>query len=242
MLSIRMKLTLAFSLLSLLIMMQLGLFYYFGKREFQLIEGLVEEHQISRTLAELAISGQKIRRYEKEYFIYVDNEEKRAKYWGEWNDAQASLTETIKELKHLFSKPETANERQAVVDWERALGAYTLGFNNVNDAVKNQKISDTVSANLAIQAAKNRFKVLLSGTAKEVNNRFSMAKERADELRSNMDTVQTIFVGFSITSVIIAILNLALIPGAITKPIVKLTQIADQMSNGDIKNPSCSRG
>ena len=45
-------------------------------------------------MTRLAVEGQKMRRYEKEYFIYVDNVEKRAKY-----------------AKNLFDSHDTAEER-----------------------------------------------------------------------------------------------------------------------------------
>lgn len=50
-------------------------------------------------LAELSALAQQIRRYEKEYFIYVDLPQKRAQYQKEWTGAIENITALLGKMR-----------------------------------------------------------------------------------------------------------------------------------------------
>ncbi len=97
MLSVRSKLTIVFSIFFVVLIAQFALVYYFSNTSAALISRTIQAHEQSNALTRLAIEGQKLRRYEKEFFIYADNPERRAKYSSEWNDSYGKLKEQVVE-------------------------------------------------------------------------------------------------------------------------------------------------
>lgn len=82
-------------------------------------------------LAELGAASQQIRRYEKEYFIYVNDDVGRTKYRGEWtgtfNKLKTSLSAMQANKEGMFSSQDTV----AFQSWMNALEFYGKEFNTI---------------------------------------------------------------------------------------------------------------
>lgn len=241
MLSVRNKLTIVFSLLIAILLAQFGLVYYFSSKSALLIKQAIDANDASNAVGRLAIEGQKLRRYEKEYFIYVDNPKKREKYSSEWNESYAKLKE---ELALLLSHESRWSEQdKAKADaWDESLNAYARGFHKVEAAVAGDIIKGTLDANKAIQDAKNKFRVFLKGTAAEVVGKLEQARTASTQLQDNFATVQKFLIGLSFTGLLIGGIILFTVPGSIARPITELTDSVTDISKGNITRPVSVRG
>jgi methyl-accepting chemotaxis protein len=241
MLSVRSKLTIAFSIFFAVLIAQLALVYYFSNTSASLTSQAIKAHEQSNALTRLAIEGQKLRRYEKEFFIYADNPERRAKYSGEWNDSYGKLKEGLA----LLNAPKSGwseSDREKAQTWSESLNAYATGFNKVDVAVNNGFITGTINANKAIKDAKNQFRVFLKGTAVEIDNKIREASEYSSHVDKNFANIQKFLMGLSVVALVIGGALLLTIPRAIAEPISALTESVIDISKGNITRPVTVRG
>lgn len=232
--SIRAKLLSSFLFLTLLIVIQFVTSQFFAVKENELIREIVIEHEISAQLSGLSSAAQKIRRFEKEYFIYVQDSIKREKYFKEFGEAKDEINGYISRLKQIFSKSRKASQISVLSVWEIATKIYTDGFENLNQRVKDGEITEVLQANTAIQEPKNKFRVVLSGTAESIENQYQLAETKAERITQYKSTSSMISIVVSGISVIVALLVSFQVPASIVKPLKQLTDIANSISKGQV--------
>ncbi len=241
MLSVRSKLTIAFSIFFIALFAQFALVYYFSNESAALITQTIKAHEQGNTLTRLAIEGQKLRRYEKEFFIYADNPDRRAKYSGEWNNSYGKLKDGLALLNAPRSIWSQADKERAQA-WNESLNAYASGFNKVDVAVNNGFINGTLAANKAIQDAKNKFRVFLKGTATEIDNKVNQARDFSSQVEANLAIIQKYLMALSAAALAVGGVLLLTIPRAIAGPISELTESVIDISKGNIGRPVTVRG
>ncbi len=234
--SIRSKLFFSFLFLALMIVAMFSVRYYFSIKENELIREIVLEHEISTQLSGLSTAAQKIRRYEKEYFIYVNNPGKREKYAGEFSEARAEINLYTSRLKTIYTWSNKKDGLKVLSDWEEAINYYGDGFEALNQRVIRQEISDVQDANKAIQDYKNRFRVVLSGTAQSIHEHYKIAADKAELIKKYQNTSAFIFGIISAISVLLALFMSFMVPASIVKPLKQLTKIAEGISKGKMGN------
>jgi len=235
---IRQKLIAGFTLIVLFILAQSAItISYVGKSENLVTDAVSKDFNASIAISRIAIEGQKLRRFEKEYFIYVNNKTKRTKYVGEWNDAYVNLVTIIDGITEDESGSWSDADKTEVADWRKALIQYGEGFRIVVAKVDAGSIKGTVRANTAIQAAKNKFKVLLKGASKGGLEKLANAHASAQKIENNFKIVNTVIFLASGASVVLVIILLMVVPAAVSKPIKELTRAAQVMSTGDLSSP-----
>lgn len=241
MLSVRSKLTIAFSIFFAVLIAQLALVYYFSNTSATVIAQAIKAHEQSNALTRLAIEGQKLRRYEKEFFIYADNPERRAKYSSEWNDSYGKLKEGLALLNSAKGGWSAADKDKAK-EWNDSLNSYASGFNKVDVAVNNGFITGTINANKAIKDAKNAFRVFLKGTAEEIDNKVQQASRLSSQVEKNFANIQKFLLALSVVALAVGGALLLTIPRSIAGPISGLTEAVIDISKGNISRPVTVRG
>jgi len=179
----------------------------------------------------VAINAQAIRRFEKEYFIYIDHE-KREKYWGEWSEAKTKISNLLDDLEKDLPMCGQAELVPEVLKWREALEFYSAEFTKLNDTVLRGGITDTLSGNAAIQDGKNRFKELLNGVEIEIEKVFQQAKVHADESQSFNFVSMIVIAIISAIALVFALASFGRVPRSISFPIVQLTELTTQISKG----------
>jgi methyl-accepting chemotaxis protein len=87
-------------LIVLFFLVQAGLVWYaIDSARSTVVESTRNNTVASSELGTLAVLAQQIRRYEKEYFVYVSNIEKRNGYEREWRDALDKFNATLTKMK-----------------------------------------------------------------------------------------------------------------------------------------------
>ncbi len=187
--------------------------------------------QISR----MAIEGNKLRRYEKEYFIYLGKQEKMEKYQSEWQDSYDKLEAMLHQILSGRSGSWSDEELQDAEIWLSSLKAYGKGFQQVIKDVKSGKLNNTIAANVAIHNAKQRFKKLLNGTASGGELRYKRASEVTRKIAQSNQMLSIVLIATTLIGILIAIFMIFKIPAAITNSIKALSEAAEKMSKGDLE-------
>lgn len=162
-------------------------------------EAIIKQFNTSIFISKLAIDGQKLRRYEKEYFIYIDNKSKRLKYLSEWSEAkgniQTRLEAALMEKGYVWDK----SDRTILKSWLKSLSDYSDGFKNVTKQVSDAEITNTIDANIAVHDAKNAFRFFLKGTSTLGEKKFLDARKSSLKIEKNFNFIN---IAMLITSVI----------------------------------------
>lgn len=147
-------------------------------------------------LARLQVEGEKLRRYEKEMFIYVAVREKRSGYVAEFETSYTKLLALMDEMLQPSSLVFTDDERRQMAEWKSAAIIYANAFAALGRRAETislaslsteQRLGLTAEFNDAIKPAKDTFRVLLTGTEK-----MRSAKEAAAQ-RIAVDIDDTFF-------------------------------------------------
>lgn len=93
----------------------------------------------SSQLGELAVLAQQVRRYEKEYFVYVSNEEKRNAYIKEWTGASDKLNQILGTMRGNQASAFTSADQAQIEQWMQAASFYGTQMRLIFDAVNVRK-------------------------------------------------------------------------------------------------------
>lgn len=236
--SIQGKLILGFGLIVLFISTQsLITYYYVTSSEKMVKKALVDEFTNMTTIAKMAVLAQQLRRYEKEYFIYASNPEKRKKYEIEWSDAHKKLQNILTSVRSNNTGAWSQSDKLEFDKWQTSLEDYHRGFTLVTENVDRGLVKGTLEANNLIQNAKNRFKVFLKGTSVYGTAKLEESKAVEAKINSNFLLVNRIVLIASGAGIFLSVLLMIIIPGAISRPIQILTNAANTMSTGQLDQP-----
>jgi HAMP domain-containing protein len=98
--SIRTRLMAGLGLIILFLLIQAGLVWWVETSAKRDLMNTVQKNTLAAAqLSELAVLGQQVRRYEKEYFVYVGNKERRAAYEKEWSDASVKINKVLTNMQ-----------------------------------------------------------------------------------------------------------------------------------------------
>jgi len=234
-LNIRTKLFVGISTILVLLAVQTTVVYVFLQRNHELASGSVARgFEQSVHVANIAIEGQKLRRFEKEYFIYVSNGQKRAKYDREWHESYDKLGKMLQQVERSDNQSWSARDKTEILVWRQAYQRYGDEFEKVISGVKSGRITTTQEANAAIQAGKNAFRELLDGAKKGGEVKYGEALVTMEELAANSSLMRSVVLGVCAANVVIAFLLLLVIPRSITRPIASLSEAARRMSTGQL--------
>ncbi|MBT3205330.1 MAG: HAMP domain-containing protein [Gammaproteobacteria bacterium] len=232
--SIRSKLLISFLFLTLLLLTHFIIGYYFTQREHDLVKEMANEHNISHQLSQLAISAQKIRRYEKEYFIYLQNTPKRRKYFKDFSDARNEINNILSSLKNTYSKLGKKLDLNRLAAWKISTLSYTAGFEKINEEVMNGIITDVAEANGAIKESKNKFRSVLSGSMDAIDESFRSSKNKAKLIQDFGATSSLISSSIALISVFIGLVMAFQVPASIIRPLKELSEVANSISKGNL--------
>jgi hypothetical protein len=211
------------SVLVLLVLMIAGTFWGISATESRVEQAVGQNVVAASLLSRLQLEGEKLRRYEKEFFIYAASPEKRSQYAKEFDAAYTRLLGLSNELLAPSGKAFTSTERAEMLKWKEAASFYDSEFSRqvrrtqeINPATLSNelRLGLTVGLNEDIKAGKDRFRVLLSGT--ETMRRAKEARSLAlgDEMKAIFTQLRSLvlvgglialaFVVFSIRSTVSA--------------------------------------
>ncbi len=169
-----------------------GVLYVLSIVQSQVEESVRRNFVAAGTLARIQLHGERMRRFEKEMFIYVTNPKKRTEYAATFDasarDLLVDLDLALQPAGRSFDDP----QRKRIASWKDAALFYMQEFdklvrhaNRLDDpqALASAELKSTLDFNGAIGSGKDRFRELLKG-AEEMR----LAKEKASmQIASEID-------------------------------------------------------
>lgn len=142
-------------------------------------------------LADLSTMAQQIRRYEKEYFIYVNNADKRAQYQKEWTGTMEKITALLGRMRANTSNALSGDDVVRVGQWATAGEFYAAEMAKVFAEV-NARASKMQEEVATAQAAEPQAASLKGAKAKETapaveSTRMLLPEEANDLIKAGKD-------------------------------------------------------
>jgi HAMP domain-containing protein/uncharacterized protein YgiM (DUF1202 family) len=270
--SIRIRLIASMAvLIAFFVLQAIAVTWFTNAQSAQTSTSIRNNTQSNAQLTELATLAQQIRRYEKEYFVYVQNEEKRNGYIKEFEGASGRISKLLDAILANPGGSYTKAEITEVNRWRDAhafyAGEMTRIFNEVkriqselaaapapapapSPAAKGAPASPVAAAtpgpqlptpgdaNDMIKAGKDRFGAeLIAGVHKmgkaKTEATLGLAQGSSEGYQQLLSVVMTTVV----LGVAIAAFLVFTLPGAITRPIRVLSEVADTVARGDLDKP-----
>jgi hypothetical protein len=140
-------------------------------------------------LSRIQVEGERMRRYEKEMFIYAAQAEARAKYAKEFDGAYTKLIALNNEAAALGHKGFTDEDRAEMAKWLDATAFYANEFRRLTasaEAPSADTAALTLTLNNGIKAGKDRFRVLLDGAS-------AMREKKEQQAMAINDAIDQVF-------------------------------------------------
>jgi hypothetical protein len=199
----------------LVVAMVMGVMWGTWRTELGVERAVRQNFVAAGLLSQLQVEGEKMRRYEKEMFIYVANNERRANYVKEFDGAYTKLLNQLDTMLAPSGTAFTDDERKQILAWKEAALFYTAQFAGLARRAEGQTLASmtpeqrlglTLEYNDGIKAGKDRFRELLGGTEKMRAAKEAAAQNIAGEIDS---TFQRLRVGVMLAGgVVVALLLL----------------------------------
>ncbi len=123
--SIRSRLIAGLTLIILFFLAQAALVWWTqNTAKNEVVDATRKNTVASSELSQLAVLAQQVRRYEKEYFVYVGNEEKRNGYIKEWTDTSDKITNLLSAMSANKGAAFAKSDLTAIANWSNAADFY----------------------------------------------------------------------------------------------------------------------
>jgi hypothetical protein len=159
-------------------------------------------------LSKLQIQAERMRRYEKELFIYAAVPDKRAKYVKEFDEAHTKLLDLQNQAMASQHKGFTDADRAEVLKWAAATTFYANEFRKVATTAElattvEQKAELTVKLNNEIGPGKDRFRLVLDGAAALRETKEKASLDSYTDIQRSFERLNWIVMGMGLLIVVI---------------------------------------
>jgi HAMP domain-containing protein len=145
--SIRSRLVLGLGLIIVFFLAQAALVWYSQSTAKSTVVDTARKNTIaSSQLTDLAVMAQQVRRYEKEYFVYVSNEERRNGYIKEWTGVADKITKLTNTMRANTDGAFSADDVAKIANWQGAVDFYSAEMKKIFGAVNDQAVRVTQAA------------------------------------------------------------------------------------------------
>jgi HAMP domain-containing protein len=186
--SIRSMLLLGLALIGLLFLVQAAMLAS-GQRtvERDVIDNVEKNTVATSQLGELAIIAQQMRRYEKEYFVYVTNAERRESYIKEWSGAADKMSKILQTMRANAQNAFSPEDQGKISSWVSAADFYSAEMKKIFALVNERQgqISAATAATVAASTTATKGTTVAPASAAaamyspvEVNSMIGPGKDR----------------------------------------------------------------
>ena len=259
--SIRSRLVAGLTLIILFFLAQAALIWWAeNTAKNEVVDATRKNTVASSELSQLAVLAQQVRRYEKEYFVYVGNEEKRNGYVKEWTDTSEKITNLLSTMSANKGAAFAKSDLTAIANWTSASEFYKSEMLKIFATVRTAAAAipaagpaatatkavttaapaatsmlTSVQVNDMIKDGKNRFSdVLIKGVSAMSAEKTKATLALSDAANSSFDKLLLGVLSTVGVGVLLSIFLMITLPKAVTNPLATLTQSVDNISKGNL--------
>jgi hypothetical protein len=172
------------------------------RTERQIEQAVTHNFAAANLLSKLQIQAERMRRYEKEMFIYAAVPDKRAKYMKDFDDAYTKLLDLQNQAMATQHKGFNDADRAEVTKWSAATTFYTGEFRRAATTAEvastpEQKAELTIKLNNDIGPGKDRFRTVLEGASAMRDVKEKSSIEIQGELKQSFNRLNWIVMGLA---------------------------------------------
>ncbi len=180
--SIKSRLANGLMLIVLFFLVQAALVWYATSNAKSTVVDSTRRNTVATSeLGSLAVLAQQIRRYEKEYFVYIGNKDKRDSYEREWQGAMSKIEATLAKMKTGSDGAFNAKDLEQVAVWEAAAAFYGSEMERIFIAV-DQRSKAVQAEQKASADASASARTVAKATASAAPERVAPAEYRSTEV------------------------------------------------------------
>jgi methyl-accepting chemotaxis protein len=137
-------------------------------------EAVDVDGQLSRLASDVANQTLESRRYEKDFFLNVEDSYVRQDYLTKWSKSAQALDHAIAAFSAAASTPE---DQQQATSWHREASQYITDFKQVAQAVNNGHIITSEDANEAFTPFKENIRILTDSSVAIADQKATLAEQ-----------------------------------------------------------------
>jgi methyl-accepting chemotaxis protein len=225
------RLALAFGV-SIVLVAVAGLTGFWGlSQTVQTTYGILHHDAKLMQLASAAqVNGLQLRRYEKDAFLNVGDQQKSADYVEKWKKEHGELDVELNTLEEVTTLPA---DKELVRGIRADLSTYTIGFQSVLQQISEKAIHTPADANGAMVPFKDDIRrmdaALEEFALKNIERMDSKEKVVLDSAARTRATMWTVF----IAGILVVFFMTVTVTRSITRPIMEVVSIAEKLAEGE---------
>jgi hypothetical protein len=192
-----------------------GVLYFLSIVQEQVEESVRRNFVAAGNLARVQVHAERMRRYEKEMFIYVNNQKKRAEYAAAFDTSARDLLTDLDLALLPTGRSFTDEQRKAILQWKEAANFYINEFDRLvrhasrldePASAAAAEMKTTLDFNAAIGPGKDRFRVLIKGADEMRQAKEKSSMQIAGEIDREFSLLFSIALGLTALGVVLALL------------------------------------
>lgn len=218
---------LAFLVLTLTIAALIGIGYIqsTARRAIQV------ELRLSRLANDVAMNVQIARRYDQSYFLHFEHPQQRDEFVQLWSMAMLDLDRAITTFAETVSTE--TDQRQAHL-WRTSFDFYYQGFQRITQAVREGEIQASQEAVRRFAVYQPNIQFLSDLSLKVAHNKAAQAEQAGLEAERSANIVRAVFELLGTAAVLLALVSSLILPYHLTRPLARLSQAVQSLSEGDL--------
>lgn len=172
-----------------------------------------------------------LRRFEKDYFLNMGDDEEQKGYLVKWQEQEAGLRQQTDIMLGLA----TPEDRPAMEAVRRDRALYVDGFHKVTAAITAGEIATPQAANKAMSTVKSAIRNLDDITDDLTQRKHERMRELGAEVDAQSLRVLSRIVGMLVVAAAIAVFMALRLAQGIVKPLHAVTAIAERIAAGDLR-------
>jgi HAMP domain-containing protein len=149
--SIRSRLVIGLGLIIVFFLAQAALVWWGSNTTREAVTSTTRKNTVaSSQLSELAVLAQQVRRYEKEYFVYVSNEERRNNYIKEWTGTSDKIAKQLGVMRANAEGAFNPDDLGKIGNWVDAADFYSSEMKKIFDVVNARAAEVTTAASAPV--------------------------------------------------------------------------------------------
>ncbi|PRP72331.1 hypothetical protein BUE93_02525 [Chromobacterium amazonense] len=228
-LSIAARITLGFALL-LAALILTGLLAQLGLGKISARAQDVTSHELAfyTDIVRLQRAMGNLRRFEKDYFINIANDGKRAEYLGKWKKAQADAQLAISQAG---THPLNDEASQQLSKLSGLLGGYADGFGKVSSQVEGKQLAATADANHELEKYKDNIHQMEGVVDVLGKNAADAVGLLDDEINATAASVRSQMLAEIIAALVIGVLIAWYIISSIRQPLLQMRDANQELAD-----------
>jgi methyl-accepting chemotaxis protein len=191
---------------------------------------LHHDAKLMQEASQAQVNGLQLRRYEKDSFLNIADQQKSADYSDKWKAEHAELDAHLNTLEQTTTLPA---DKETVRGIRADLSTYTIGFQSVVQQISEKTVKSPADANAAMVPFKDDIRrmdtALEEFAGKNIERMNSKEKIVVDSAARTRSTMWAVF----IAGILIVLFMTVAVTRSITRPILEVVSIAEKLAEGE---------